>query len=75
MLCTDGVIEARHRDSGEFYPLAERVGPLVRGAARSAAELEAAVGRVYADLLAHTGGELRDDALLLLVTRTDPVWT
>lgn len=75
VLCTDGVIEARHRDSGEFYPLAERVGPLVRGAARSAAELEAAVGRVYADLLAHTGGELRDDALLLLVTRTDPVWT
>ncbi|MFI2611616.1 PP2C family protein-serine/threonine phosphatase [Kitasatospora sp. NPDC018619] len=71
VLCTDGVIEARHRTSGEFYPLAERVGPLVRGAARSAGELEAAVGRVYADLLAHTGGELRDDALLLLVTRTD----
>ncbi|KJY37141.1 membrane protein [Streptomyces sp. NRRL S-495] len=75
VLCTDGVVEARHRDNGEFYPLAERVGPLVRGAARSAAELEAAVGRVYADLLAHTGGELRDDALLLLVTRTDPDWT
>ncbi|MDY0816123.1 PP2C family protein-serine/threonine phosphatase [Kitasatospora purpeofusca] len=75
VLCTDGVVEARHRDDGGFYPLAERVGPLVRGAARSAAELEAAVGRVYADLLAHTGGELRDDALLLLVARTDPAWT
>ncbi|MGW3078759.1 MULTISPECIES: PP2C family protein-serine/threonine phosphatase [unclassified Kitasatospora] len=71
VLCTDGVIEARHRTNGEFYPLAERVGPLVRGAARSAGELEAAVGRVYADLLAHTGGELRDDALLLLIARTD----
>ncbi len=71
VLCTDGVIEARHRTSGEFYPLAERVGPLVRGAARSEGELETAVGRVYADLLAHTGGELRDDALLLLIVRTD----
>ncbi|WP_229928632.1 PP2C family protein-serine/threonine phosphatase [Kitasatospora xanthocidica] len=71
VLCTDGVIEARHRRSGEFYPLAERVGPLVRDAARSAGELEAAVERVYGDLLAHTGGELRDDALLLLITRTD----
>ncbi|MFD0279340.1 PP2C family protein-serine/threonine phosphatase [Kitasatospora sp. NPDC127111] len=71
VLCTDGVIEAKHRKSGGFYPLAERVGPLVRGAARSSAELEAAVGRVYADLLEHTGGELRDDALLLLITRTD----
>ncbi|MEV6978016.1 PP2C family protein-serine/threonine phosphatase [Kitasatospora sp. NPDC093806] len=71
VLCTDGVVEARHRRGGEFYPLAERVGPLVRDAARSSAELEAAVGRVYADLLAHTGGELRDDALLLLITRTD----
>ncbi|WP_051712076.1 PP2C family protein-serine/threonine phosphatase [Streptomyces sp. NRRL S-350] len=71
VLCTDGVIEARHRKSGEFYPLAERAGPLVRGAGRSAAELEAAVGRVYADLLAHTGGDLRDDALLLLIARTD----
>ncbi|MFJ9697499.1 PP2C family protein-serine/threonine phosphatase [Kitasatospora sp. NPDC101183] len=71
VMCTDGVIEARHRESGEFYPLAERVGPLVRGAARSVGELEAAVGRVYADLLAHTGGELGDDALLLLITRTD----
>ncbi|MFI6445093.1 PP2C family protein-serine/threonine phosphatase [Kitasatospora sp. NPDC050543] len=71
VLCSDGVIEARHHTSGEFYPLAERVGPLVHGAARSPAELEAAVGRVYADLLEHTGGELGDDALLLLLSRTD----
>jgi len=71
VLCTDGVVEARHHRSGEFYPLAERAGPLVRGAARSAADLETAVGRLYADLLAHTGGELGDDALLLLISRTD----
>lgn len=71
VVCTDGVVEARHHGSGEFYPLAERAGPLVRGAARSSAELEAAVGRLYADLLAHTGGSLGDDALLLLITRTD----
>ncbi|WP_354642619.1 PP2C family protein-serine/threonine phosphatase [Kitasatospora camelliae] len=71
VLCTDGVIEARHHRTGEFYPLAERVGPLVRGADRSLAELESAVGRVYADLLVHTGGELNDDALLMLVCRDD----
>lgn len=71
VLCTDGVVEAKHHLTGEFYPLAERVGPLVREAARSAAELEAAVGRLYEDLLMHTGGELGDDALLLLVSRTD----
>jgi serine phosphatase RsbU (regulator of sigma subunit) len=71
VLCTDGVVEARHHRTGEFYPLAERVGPLVRGAARSAAELESAVGRVYADLLVHTGGELGDDALLMLISRSD----
>ncbi|WP_371479223.1 PP2C family protein-serine/threonine phosphatase [Kitasatospora sp. NBC_00315] len=71
VLCTDGVVEARHHSTGVFYPLAERVGPLVRGAARSPAELEAAVARLYADLLRHTGGELGDDALLLLISRTD----
>lgn len=72
VLCTDGVVEARHHRTGHFYPLADRVGVLVRGAARSAAELEAAVGRVYADLLVHTGGELGDDALLMLVSRPGP---
>lgn len=71
VLCTDGVVEAKHHRSGEFYPLAERVGPLVRDAARSSAELETAVGRIYADLLVHTGGDLGDDALLLLISRTD----
>ncbi len=71
VLYTDGVVEARHHSTGDFYPLAERVGPLVSGAARSPAELESAVGRVYADLLVHTGGELGDDALLMLISRAD----
>lgn len=70
VLCTDGVVEARHKASGAFYPLAERVGDLVAGSGDSGADLDAAVARVYADLLAHTGGELRDDALLLLLSRT-----
>ncbi|MFJ5885186.1 PP2C family protein-serine/threonine phosphatase [Kitasatospora cineracea] len=72
VLCTDGVIEARGARGGEFYPLAERAGPLVRDGWRSLADLDAAVARLYADLLAHTGGELGDDALLLLVTRPGP---
>ena len=71
VLCTDGVVEARHHGTGAFYPLDERVGPLVRGAAGSPVELESAAGRIYADLLRHTGGELGDDALLLLISRTD----
>ncbi|QKW21944.1 serine/threonine-protein phosphatase [Kitasatospora sp. NA04385] len=72
VLCTDGVVEARGARGGEFYPLAERAGPLVRDGWRSLADLDAAVARLYADLRAHTGGELGDDALLLLVTRPGP---
>ncbi|WP_280668685.1 MULTISPECIES: PP2C family protein-serine/threonine phosphatase [unclassified Kitasatospora] len=70
VLCTDGVVEARHKATGAFYPLEERAGALVAGSGDSGAELDAAVARVYADLLAHTGGELRDDALLLLLSRS-----
>ncbi|WP_051653445.1 PP2C family protein-serine/threonine phosphatase [Kitasatospora cheerisanensis] len=69
VLCTDGVVEAKGRRDGAFYPLADRAGPLVKDGWRSPAELEAAVGGLYADLLLHTGGELGDDALLLLITR------
>ncbi|MFD7734682.1 PP2C family protein-serine/threonine phosphatase [Kitasatospora phosalacinea] len=72
VLCTDGVIEARGARGGDFYPLAERAGPLVRDGWRSLTHLDAAVAGLYADLLAHTGGELGDDALLLLVTRPEP---
>ncbi|MDH6135884.1 hypothetical protein P3T37_005301 [Kitasatospora sp. MAA4] len=70
VLCTDGVVEARQRTSGAFYPLEERVGALVAGCGDSGADLDAALARLYADLLQHTGGELRDDALLLLLSRT-----
>ncbi|WP_052509172.1 PP2C family protein-serine/threonine phosphatase [Kitasatospora griseola] len=72
VLCTDGVIEAKGRRSGAFYPLAERVGPLVKDGWRSLTDLDTAVARLYADLLAHTGGGLGDDALLLLITRPAP---
>ncbi|MBY8887936.1 serine/threonine-protein phosphatase [Streptomyces sp. PTM05] len=66
VLCTDGVIEARAAKGGGFYPLAERAGPLLVNAA---GDLEAAVERLYADLLAHTGGTLGDDSVLLLLAR------
>lgn len=64
VLCTDGVIEARGVADNTFYPLIDRVGPLVAGAAQ---DLDAAVERVYADLLAHAGGSLSDDVVLLLM--------
>lgn len=64
VLCTDGVMEARGAGDSAFYPLAERVGPLVAGRGH---ELDDAVERVYADLLRHTGGSLSDDVVLLLL--------
>ncbi|MBC3842435.1 serine/threonine-protein phosphatase [Streptacidiphilus sp. 4-A2] len=66
VLCTDGVVEARGHADGTFYPLLERAPGLVAGCA---GELDAAVARVYADLLRHTGGQLRDDVVLLLLAR------
>lgn len=65
VLCTDGVVEARHPRDNDFYPLAERVAQLVAG---SAHDLDAAVERLYADLLQHTGGSLADDVVLLLLS-------
>jgi hypothetical protein len=64
VLCTDGVIEARSPADNSFYPLADRVGALVAGASH---DLDAAVQRVYADLLEHAGGALTDDVVLLLL--------
>ncbi|MGW4382765.1 PP2C family protein-serine/threonine phosphatase [Kitasatospora sp. NPDC004531] len=72
VLCTDGVIEARGRADGAFYPLSERAGPLVKDGWRSLTDLDTAVARLYADLLDHTGGGLGDDALLMLLTRPGP---
>ncbi|SEG79191.1 Stage II sporulation protein E (SpoIIE) [Actinacidiphila yanglinensis] len=64
VLCTDGVIEARSPHDNTFYPLSERVGPLVAGCGH---DLDGAVERVYADLLRHAGGSLSDDVVLLLL--------
>jgi hypothetical protein len=68
VLCTDGVIEARAPKDGGFYPLGDRVGPLVAGCA---GDLDGAVGRLQADLLDHVGGTLGDDSVLLLLSRAD----
>ncbi|MFI1971940.1 hypothetical protein BLA24_02205 [Streptomyces cinnamoneus] len=62
LACTDGVTEARAPDGG-FYPLAER---LDAWAALPTPEL---LGRLRADLAAHTGGRLQDDVAVLVVER------
>jgi hypothetical protein len=69
VLCTDGVIEARDPRDGAFYPLAERVGPLVAG---RGGDLDSAVEGLYADLLRHAGGSLSDDVILLLLAPDGP---
>jgi serine phosphatase RsbU (regulator of sigma subunit) len=69
VLFTDGIVEARGATDGSFYPLGERAG---RYAAGCAGDLDAAVERLYADLLRHTGGTLNDDAVLLLLARPRP---
>jgi serine phosphatase RsbU (regulator of sigma subunit) len=59
LLYTDGVTEARNA-AGEFYPLRDRVAKLADSDPR---DFRTAL---EADLLAHTGGRLEDDAALLL---------
>ncbi|WP_230985770.1 PP2C family protein-serine/threonine phosphatase [Microbispora oryzae] len=59
---TDGVIEARNA-RGEFYPLEQRTGIL------RVDDPQAALDRLRADLLAHVGGPLPDDAAMLLLRR------
>ncbi|WP_204058442.1 PP2C family protein-serine/threonine phosphatase [Microbispora corallina] len=59
---TDGVIEARDA-RGRFYPLEERAALLRAG------EPQAALDCLRADLLAHVGGPLPDDAAMLLLRR------
>ncbi|MEU5208247.1 PP2C family protein-serine/threonine phosphatase [Streptomyces sp. NPDC020742] len=63
VLCTDGVTEARGSD-GSFYPLAER---LAGWTDRTPAEL---ARTLRDDLESFTGGELLDDATVLVVRRT-----
>ncbi|UNO40085.1 PP2C family protein-serine/threonine phosphatase [Streptomyces sp. MST-110588] len=62
LLCTDGVTEARGAD-GSFYPLRER---LARWTHLEPAEL---ARTLRADLEHFSGGELKDDATLLVVRR------
>ncbi|KUJ69449.1 protein phosphatase [Streptomyces albus subsp. albus] len=62
LLYTDGVIEARD-GSGAFYPLAERM------TAWSGEEPQVLLRHLCADLLAHSGGVLGDDAAMVAVER------
>lgn len=62
LLYTDGVTEARDT-AGLFYPLAERV------AAWTGEAPHRLLRRLHADLLAHTGGRLGDDAAAIAVRR------
>lgn len=62
---TDGISEARDK-SGEFYPL-ERCGPLLDGQPP-----DAALDRLYRDVVRHVGHILNDDAAMLLMSRTAP---
>jgi serine phosphatase RsbU (regulator of sigma subunit) len=59
---TDGISEARDT-SGAFYPL-ERRGVLLGGP-----DPDAAIGRLYDEILSHVGGRLHDDSAALLVVR------
>ncbi|GCD39201.1 membrane protein [Streptomyces chrestomyceticus JCM 4735] len=58
VLLTDGFTEARDA-AGRFHPFTER----------AAAPLDDLVDGLRADLVRHAGGELRDDAALLVVER------
>ncbi|KAB7839928.1 PP2C family protein-serine/threonine phosphatase [Streptomyces mobaraensis] len=62
LLYTDGVTEARDA-AGRFYPLERRLAALPDSAPGVLTD------RLVADLLAHVGGELADDAALLAVRR------
>ncbi|MFJ4551699.1 PP2C family protein-serine/threonine phosphatase [Streptomyces sp. NPDC088817] len=63
LLHTDGVLEARSA-RGAFYPLAERAASWAHH------RPSALVRHLRADLLAHVGGHLSDDAAVVAVQRT-----
>ncbi|MGW5607281.1 PP2C family protein-serine/threonine phosphatase [Streptomyces sp. NPDC003753] len=63
LLYTDGLSEARD-SSGVFYPLEERLAQWAKCHPDTLLEC------LQHDLLAHTGGALRDDAAMLAVRRT-----
>ncbi|QRX95220.1 PP2C family protein-serine/threonine phosphatase [Streptomyces noursei] len=60
LLYTDGITEARD-GAGRFYPLPERLATLQAG------DPEHVLSRLHADVRAHTGGSLHDDAAALLL--------
>ncbi|MFI2238970.1 PP2C family protein-serine/threonine phosphatase [Streptomyces chrestomyceticus] len=62
VLCTDGVTEARGAD-GAFYPLADRLARWTH------LEPDELAHTLRADLERFTGGELKDDATVLIVRR------
>ncbi|SHL19869.1 PP2C family protein-serine/threonine phosphatase [Actinacidiphila paucisporea] len=62
LLYTDGVIEARS-PSGEFYPLAERLGSF------SGSSPDALLRQIQSDLISHAGKEPADDVALLAIQR------
>ncbi|TRV77237.1 serine/threonine-protein phosphatase [Streptomyces sp. 130] len=63
---TDGLSEARD-DEGRFYPVHERVTPLL-----ATGEPEEALRRVRADVAAYSGGPPDDDSALLLLEFRGP---
>ncbi|GED89846.1 hypothetical protein TNCT6_69310 [Streptomyces sp. 6-11-2] len=65
ILHTDGVTEARDAQ-GAFYPLAERAASWAHH------KPSALISHLRADLLAHVGGHLADDAAVIAVQRTFP---
>ena len=62
---TDGISEARD-NSGSFYPV-DRCGALLGGA-----DPDAALDRLYDDVLRHAGGHLHDDSAALFVVHQRP---
>lgn len=62
---TDGISEARDK-SGAFYPL-DRCEALLGGP-----DPDAALDRLYDDVLGHAGGQLYDDSAALFVVRQPP---
>lgn len=64
LLYTDGVTEARGQ-GGASYPFADRAAAIARDLPAPRNESADLVGAIKTDLLAHTGGTLRDDATLM----------
>ncbi len=67
LLYTDGVIEARNRDS-DFFPLPEAMESAEAAQARSPQEF---LERLHQGLLRHTGGSLADDVAMLVIDRLE----